>query len=147
VVKEADANAKGQEVQLAHVQGEEKRKNIQKEAELQQAVWWSCDKLPVVVTIVQNARYQDQLSRQRYQDQLQKQREMQEQQLAMQEQSIKRQEAVCVSSEHLWLSDGDDRRSARPWSIRSSSGAKPRSPRRALMYVAHQISLHVSLVS
>ena len=36
--KESEAQAKAQEGQIAHIQGEEKRKTLQKEAELQQAV-------------------------------------------------------------------------------------------------------------
>ena len=51
----------------------------------------SCNLMTMILT-TQNARYQDQLSRQRYEEQLNKQREMQERELQMREASVKRQE-------------------------------------------------------
>jgi len=77
-IKEFEANIEALQLDKTRVEQEEKRKTLATETQQHQ----------------QRAQYQDQLARKRYDDQLVQQRRMNEESLAKQEESVKKQEAM-----------------------------------------------------
>lgn len=77
-IKEFEANIEAMQLDKTRVEQEEKRKTLAAETQQHQ----------------QRAQYQDQLARKRYDDQLVQQRRMNEESLAKQEESVKKQEAM-----------------------------------------------------
>lgn len=77
-IKEFEANIEAMQLDKTRVEQEEKRKTLATETQQHQ----------------QRAQYQDQLARKRYDDQLVQQRRMNEESLAKQEESVKKQEAM-----------------------------------------------------
>lgn len=77
-IKEYEANIQQIQMDKVRVEQEEKRKTLAAETQQHQ----------------QRAQYQDQLARKRYDDQLSQQRRMNEENLAKQEESVKKQEAM-----------------------------------------------------
>ncbi|KAM7443168.1 ATPase AAA domain-containing protein 3-B [Porites harrisoni] len=77
-IKEFETNIEGMKLDKTRVEQEEKRKTLAAETQQHQ----------------QRAQYQDQLARKRYDDQLTQQRRMNEDNLAKQEESVRKQEAM-----------------------------------------------------
>lgn len=77
-IKKYEANIEQMQMDKVRVEQEEKRKTLAAETQQHQ----------------QRAQYQDQLARKRYDDQLSQQRRMNEENLAKQEESVKKQEAM-----------------------------------------------------